>query len=135
MQKIRVLLAIFVLDAHDRGPKYIAAKLMQAGMEVIYISYGEIEEVAKAAIEEAVDVIGISNFIGSPRVIVADLMESLKRIGRDDILVLLGGIIPNEDIPVLQEMGVKGIFGPGTGSEEIINYILQNYQTRSLGHE
>lgn len=133
MQKIRVLMAIFVLDSHDRGPKYITMKLMQAGMEVIYITYGEIEEVAETAIEEGVDVIGIGNFTGSPRVIVGDLMESLKARRRDDILVLIGGIIPREDIPVLQEMGVRGIFGPGTGSEDVVNYILQNCKTRSLG--
>jgi methylmalonyl-CoA mutase C-terminal domain/subunit len=125
-RRIRVLLTKNVLDAHDRGMKYIAKKLVEAGMEVVLASFGVAEDIVNTAIQEDVDVIGMSISTGGYMVIISDLMESLKARGMDDKLVIVGGVIPTEDLPALQEIGVGSVFGPGTLSDEVINYILKN---------
>ena len=126
--KVRVLLSLPVLEGHDRGIKYIARKLMEAGMEVIYTAHHLIEEVADTAIAEGVDVIGLSSHVGSHTIFVHDLVELLKRKGAGDKVVIVGGLIPHADIPVLHEAGVRGIFNPGTDPEEIISFITQAVQ-------
>jgi methylmalonyl-CoA mutase C-terminal domain/subunit len=125
-RRIRVLLTKNVLDAHDRGMKYIAKKLVEAGMEVVLASFGVAEDIVNTAIQEDVDVIGMSISTGGYMVIISDLMESLKARGMDDKLVIVGGVIPTEDLPALQEIGVGSVFGPGTLSDEVVNYILKN---------
>lgn len=122
-RRIRVLLGVSVLEGHDRGLKYIAKKFREAGMEVVYITYEMIEEIAVAAIQESVDVIGVSSSTAGHMTLFSDLIESLKRKGADDILVIGGGIIPTVDIPALKKMGVKGAFGPGTSGDEVVDYI------------
>lgn len=125
-RKIRVLLCVSEIDGHDRGLKYIAKKLAEAGMEVVYITYELFEEIAVTSIQEDVDVIGISSSTGGHITVISSLMESLKAKGADDKLVIVGGIIPSTDIPTLQEMGVGRLFGPGTRGDEVVNYILEN---------
>ena len=127
-RRIRVLLTKNVLDAHDRGMKYIAKKLVEAGMEVVLASFGVAEDIVNTAIQEDVDVIGLSISTGGYMVIISDLMESLKARGMDDKLVIVGGVIPTEDLPALQEIGVGNVFGPGTLSDEVVIYILKNIQ-------
>ena len=130
-RKIKVLLCVSEIDGHDRGLKYIARKLVESGMEVVYMDYGLTEEIVDAAIQEDVDVIGISGSTGGHLTVISDLKESLKAREADDKLVIIGGIIPSPDIPALQEMGIGGIFGPGISADEVINYILENLQERT----
>jgi methylmalonyl-CoA mutase C-terminal domain/subunit len=127
MRKIRVLLAKPGLDGHDRGAKVIARALRDAGMEVIYTGLRQTpEQIVAAALQEDVDVIGLSILSGAHIAICSRLMDLLKEKGLDDVLVLVGGIIPDVDIPKLQAMGIAGIFLPGTSLEEIIEFIRTN---------
>lgn len=123
-QKIRVLIAKPGLDGHDRGAKVIARALRDAGMEVIYTGLRQTPEmIAEAALQEDVDVIGLSILSGAHLALVPRIVELLRTEGLDDVLVLVGGIIPDEDVPTLHEMGVSGVFGPGTNTEDIVNHI------------
>src|SRR3954449_13372843 len=131
MQKIRVVIAKPGLDGHDRGAKVIARALRDAGMEVIYTGLRQTPEmIATAALQEDADVIGLSILSGAHNHIAPRLMELLKEKGLDDVLVVIGGIIPDVDIPKLQAMGVKGIFLPGTPMQEIIQFISANARAR-----
>jgi methylmalonyl-CoA mutase C-terminal domain/subunit len=124
-KKIRVLVAKPGLDGHDRGAKVIARALRDAGMEVIYTGLRQTpEQIASAAIQEDVDVIGLSILSGAHLVIVSRLMELLreKKVA-DDMLVLVGGIIPDADIPLLKQAGVGEVFQPGASTQEIADYI------------
>ena len=121
--KIRVLIGISEIDGHDRGPKYVTTSLKNAGMEVVLITYKVIEDVVSTAIQEDVDIIGIACYTGGHLATIADLMKLLREKRQEHIMVLLGGIIPTEDRPVLKEMGVDEIFGPGTPVDKIIDYI------------
>ena len=124
MRKIRVVIAKPGLDGHDRGAKVIARALRDAGMEVIYTGLRQTpEQIAAAALQEDADVIGLSILSGAHMHVCPRLMELLKEKGLSDILVLVGGIIPDVDIPKLKEMGVKGIFLPGSPMQDIIDYI------------
>ena len=124
MRKIRVIIAKPGLDGHDRGAKVIARALRDAGMEVIYTGLRQTpEQIAAAALQEDADVIGLSILSGAHMHVCPRLMELLKEKGLDDVLVLVGGIIPDVDIPRLRDMGVKGIFLPGSPMQEIIDYI------------
>src|SRR5881409_4238667 len=115
MRKIRVVIAKPGLDGHDRGAKVIARALRDAGMEVIYTGLRQTpEQIASAALQEDADVVGLSILSGAHNHIVPKLMELLKQKGLDDVLVIIGGIIPNADIPKLKAVGVRGIFLPGT---------------------
>ena len=115
MRKIRVVIAKPGLDGHDRGAKVIARALRDAGMEVIYTGLRQTpEQIVAAALQEDADVIGLSILSGAHMHICPRVMELLREKGLDDVLVVIGGIIPDVDIPKLQEMGVKGIFLPGT---------------------
>ncbi|NLX08992.1 MAG: cobalamin B12-binding domain-containing protein [Chloroflexi bacterium] len=123
-QKIRVLIAKPGLDGHDRGAKVIARALRDAGMEVIYTGLRQTPEmIAEAALQEDVDVIGLSILSGAHLALVPRIVELLRTEGLDDVLVLVGGIIPDEDVPTMHEMGVSGVFGPGTNTEDIVNHI------------
>ena len=127
MRKIRVIIAKPGLDGHDRGAKVIARALRDAGMEVIYTGLRQTpEQIAAAALQEDADVIGLSILSGAHMHVCPRLMELLKEKGLDDVLVLVGGIIPDVDIPRLKEMGVKGIFLPGSPMQQIIDYINGN---------
>jgi methylmalonyl-CoA mutase, C-terminal domain len=130
--KIRVVIAKPGLDGHDRGAKVIARALRDAGMEVIYTGLRQTpEQIVAAALQEDADVIGLSILSGAHNHIAPRLMELLRQKGLDDVLVLIGGIIPDVDIPKLREMGVKGVFLPGTPMQEIIDFINKNVRTRS----
>ncbi|MDQ3169932.1 MAG: cobalamin B12-binding domain-containing protein [Acidobacteriota bacterium] len=127
MRKIRVVIAKPGLDGHDRGAKVIARALRDAGMEVIYTGLRQTpEQIAAAALQEDADVIGLSILSGAHMHVCPRLMELLREKGLDDVLVLVGGIIPDVDIPRLKKMGVKGIFLPGSPMQSIIDYINGN---------
>ncbi len=119
------------LDGHDRGAKVIARALRDAGMEVIYTGLRQTpEQVMSAALQEDADVIGLSILSGAHMHICPRLMQLLHEKGMDDVLVVVGGIIPDVDIPRLRDLGVKGIFLPGTPMQEIIDFIAANVRRR-----
>ncbi|HLI08798.1 MAG TPA: cobalamin B12-binding domain-containing protein [Ktedonobacteraceae bacterium] len=124
---IRVLVAKPGLDGHDRGAKVIARALRDAGMEVIYTGIRQTPEmIVEAAIQEDVDAILMSILSGAHMALFPKVMELLKENGVDDVLVAAGGILPDEDIPAIKAMGIKGCFGPGTSTEEIIDFVRTN---------
>ncbi len=126
-RRIRVLVAKLGLDAHDRGAKVIARAYRDAGFEVIYTGlYQRPEAVAAAAIQEDVDVIAISSLAGAHGVLIPQLTQLLREQGVDDVLILAGGIIPEDEVPALLEAGVARVFGPGSDLEEIIRYTREN---------
>jgi methylmalonyl-CoA mutase C-terminal domain/subunit len=130
-RKVRVLVAKPGLDGHDRGAKVIARALRDAGYEVIYTGIRQTPEmIAEAALQEDVDVVGLSILSGAHMALVPRVIEELKKLGLDDVVVLVGGIIPDEDVPALLDMGVAGVFGPGTLTSEIVETI-----ERALGRE
>ncbi|PYQ93940.1 MAG: methylmalonyl-CoA mutase [Acidobacteria bacterium] len=130
-KKIRVVIAKPGLDGHDRGAKVIARALRDAGMEVIYTGLRQTPEmIAAAALQEDADVIGLSILSGAHNHIAPRLMQLLKDKGLDDVLVVIGGIIPDVDIPALHQIGVKGIFLPGTPMAEIIGFINSHTRAR-----
>ena len=133
-RKIRVLVAKPGLDGHDRGAKVIARALRDAGMEVIYTGLRQTpEQIVAAALQEDADVIGLSILSGAHNHIAPRLMDLLKAKGLDDVLVVIGGIIPDLDIPKLKEIGVKGIFLPGTPMHEIVEFINANARKETVG--
>jgi len=126
-RKIRVLIAKPGLDGHDRGAKVIARALRDAGMEVIYTGIRQTpEQIANAAFQEGVDVVGLSSLSGAHNSLFPKVVQILKEKGAEDILILGGGIIPLEDIPGLKESGIREIFQPGASTEDIIKYIKEN---------
>lgn len=125
-RKIRVLIAKPGLDGHDRGAKVVARALRDAGMEVIYTGLRQTPEmVAEAALQEDVDVIGLSILSGAHMALVPRVLELLKANEQEHVRVFLGGIIPDEDVPRLMEVGVVGIYGPGTSTVDIIQDVRQ----------
>ena len=123
-EKIRVLVAKPGLDGHDRGAKVVARALRDAGMEGIYTGIRQSPDmIVEAAIQEDVDVVGLSILSGAHLELFPSVTEGLKEKGRADALVIAGGIIPEDDIPTLQRMGIKAVFGPGTPTSDIINFI------------
>ena len=126
-KKIRVLAAKPGLDGHDRGVKVVASALMDAGMEVVYTGLRQTpSQIVESAIQEDVDVIAMSILSGAHDYLFPKVMELLRGKGVDDILVIGGGIIPDEDIPGLKAAGIAEVFGPGTSTGEIIEYIREN---------
>lgn len=124
MKKIRVLIAKPGLDGHDRGAKIVARALRDAGMEVIYTGLRQTPlQIVNAAIQEDVDVIGLSILSGAHLTLVKEIMDLMKKNNMKDVLVILGGIIPDIDIPKLKEMGVAEVFQPGTSTQDIVNFI------------
>ncbi len=133
-RKIRVLIAKPGLDGHDRGAKVVARALRDAGMEVIYTGIRQTPEmIAEAALQEDVDAVGLSILSGAHMELFPRVIEQLKTRGVDDALLFAGGIIPDEDLPALREMGFQGIFRPGATTEEIIEFIHQNVPTAGSG--
>ena len=124
MKRIRVVIAKPGLDGHDRGAKVIARALRDAGMEVIYTGLRQTpEQIVAAALQEDADVIGLSILSGAHNSICPRLMSLLREKGLQDVLVVLGGIIPDADVPALEAMGVSAVFRPGTSMQAIIDFI------------
>lgn len=124
MRPIRVLVAKPGLDGHDRGAKVVAAALRDAGMEVIYTGLHQTPEmIATAAVQEDVDVVGLSILSGAHMTLIPRVLDLLRDEGRDDILVTGGGIIPREDMDALESRGTGRLFGPGTPTTELVDYI------------
>ena len=133
-EKIRVLVAKPGLDGHDRGAKVVARALRDAGMEVIYTGIRQTPEmIVEVALQEDVDVIGLSSLSGAHMELFPEVVEQLKQKGMENVLVVTGGIIPEEDVPSLQQMGIKAIFGPGAPTSEIIDSILKLVAEREGG--
>jgi methylmalonyl-CoA mutase C-terminal domain/subunit len=126
-RKIRVLLAKPGLDGHDRGAKVVAHALKEAGMEVIYTGLHQtVPSIVKQAVQEGVDVIGLSIMSGAHVPICRKLMDLVKKEGIDDVLVVVGGVIPAQDVSVLQDLGVKGVFPGGARFEDFSRFIKEN---------
>lgn len=126
-KKIRVLVAKPGLDGHDRGAKVIARALRDAGMEVIYTGLRQTPEmIAAAALQEDVDAVGISILSGAHKTLCPRIVELMRENGMDDTLVLVGGIVPTEDIPELRAKGIAEVFLPGTSTEDIVTFIRDN---------
>lgn len=123
-EKIRVIVAKPGLDGHDRGAKVVARALRDAGMEVIYTGLRQTPEmIAEAALQEDVHAVGLSVLSGAHMALVPRIMELLEANGQQNVGIFIGGIIPDEDVPRLKEMGVKGVYGPGTSTDLIVNDI------------
>jgi len=133
-RKIRVLVAKPGLDGHDRGAKVVARALRDAGMEVIYTGIRQTPEmIAEAALQEDVDIVGLSILSGAHMALCPRIIELLRAQEMDDVIVLLGGIIPDEDVEPLKQLGVKGVFGPGTSTHDIVDFIRRETQTQRIG--
>ncbi len=133
-EKIRILIAKPGLDGHDRGAKVIARALRDAGMEVIYTGLRQTPEmIVEAALQEDVDAIGLSILSGAHMTLLPRTIELLREKGLDDILVFGGGIIPDQDVPELKRMGVRGIFGPGTSTDIIVDFIREEVRRHRAG--
>jgi methylmalonyl-CoA mutase, C-terminal domain len=126
-RKIRVLIAKPGLDGHDRGAKVVARALRDAGMEVIYTGLRQTPEmIAEAALQEDVDAVGLSILSGAHMALVPRVLDLLKENGQEHVKVFIGGIVPDEDVPLLMQLGVVGIYGPGTVTDKIIHDIRQS---------
>jgi methylmalonyl-CoA mutase C-terminal domain/subunit len=130
-QKIRVVIAKPGLDGHDRGAKVIARALRDAGMEVIYTGLRQTpEQIVSATLQEDADVIGLSILSGAHMHICPRVVELLKEKGLDDVLIVIGGIIPDVDIAKLNQLGIRGVFIPGTPMQDIVEFIKRNARAR-----
>ncbi|UCC66441.1 MAG: cobalamin-dependent protein [Deltaproteobacteria bacterium] len=130
-RRIKVLIAKPGLDGHDRGAKVVAHALRDAGMEVVYTGLHQtVDQIINAAIEEDVDVLGLSIMSGAHLPICEKVMRRVKEEAIDDVLVVVGGVIPVKDIPKLKELGVKGVFPGGTPFQDITTFINQNVRKR-----
>jgi methylmalonyl-CoA mutase C-terminal domain/subunit len=131
-RKIRVLIAKPGLDSHDRGAKVVARALRDAGMEVIYTGLRQTpEQIVETALQEDVDVIGLSILSGAHRTLFPRIMELLKKQGLSDVMVFAGGIVPEEDVDEMKKLGIKEIFGPGTTTDSIVQYVRGNLPKRN----
>ena len=127
--KIRVLVAKPGLDGHDRGAKVIARALRDAGMEVIYTGLRQTPDmIAEAALQEDVDVVGLSILSGAHMALVPKVVEALRASGLGDVRLFVGGIIPDDDTPALKAMGVAGVFGPGASTETVVAAVRESVQ-------
>jgi len=134
LKKIKVLIAKPGLDSHDRGAKVIARALRDAGMEVIYTGLRQTpEQIVETALQEDVNAIGLSILSGAHMTLLPKIMQLLKEKGMEDVLVVAGGIIPEEDIPALKAAGIAKIFLPGTPTDEVVNFIRENVRKRREG--
>jgi len=123
-RKIKVLVTKVGLDGHDRGAKVVSSLLKEAGMEVIYLGmFQRPEDIVKAAIDEDVDVIGLSYLSGEHLIFTPKIVEEMKKNGVDDVLLIAGGTFPPEDIPIMEEMGIDKVFRAGSLTESIVDYI------------
>jgi methylmalonyl-CoA mutase C-terminal domain/subunit len=123
-RRIRVLIAKPGLDGHEAGAKVIARAFMEAGMEVIYTGLRQTPEmIVQTALQEGVDIIGLSILSGAHNELCSRILRLLGEKGLGNVAVIVGGIVPREDIPILQEMGVKGVFGPGANTENVVEFV------------
>jgi methylmalonyl-CoA mutase C-terminal domain/subunit len=130
--KIRVLVAKPGLDGHDRGAKVIARALRDGGFEVVYTGLHQTPEmIVRAAVDEDVQVIGVSVLSGAHKALMPEIIKGLKKSGLSDVLIILGGIIPEEDLPGLKKIGVHKVFTPGASLDEIVKYIRENAPARN----
>jgi len=120
---VRILMTKAEQDCHDRGVRYITTKLREAGFEVIYTNFLYPEEIVNTAVQEDVDVIGLSSSTLGHIPVLRDVKDGLKKEGLDDILIILGGVVPDDDREKLSELGIDALFGPGTTAGEVIDYI------------
>jgi methylmalonyl-CoA mutase C-terminal domain/subunit len=128
-RRIRVLVAKPGLDGHDRGAKVVARALRDAGMEVIYTGLRQTPEmIAEAALQEDVDVVGLSILSGAHMALIPRILELLKANGQEDVKIFVGGIIPDEDVPKLKKLGIAGIYGPGAPTRAIIDDIRHSLE-------
>ena len=126
-RRTRVLVAKPGLDSHDRGAKVVARALRDAGMEVIYTGLRQTpEQIVEAALQEDVDVLALSILSGAHMTLLPRVMELVRENSLEDVLVLAGGIIPEEDVPALKRAGIADVFGPGTSTEDIVKYINEH---------
>jgi methylmalonyl-CoA mutase C-terminal domain/subunit len=130
-RKIRVLIAKPGLDSHDRGAKIVARALRDAGMEIIYTGLRQTaEQIVETALQEDVDVIGLSILSGAHTTLFPKIMQLLKKKKLTDILVFAGGIIPQEDVPAIKKLGIKEVFGPGTPTTTLVEFVSKNAPKR-----
>jgi len=130
-RKIRVVIAKPGLDSHDRGAKVVARALRDAGMEVIYTGLRQTpEQIVETALQEDVDVIGLSILSGAHTTLFPKIMDLLKKKGLSDVLVFAGGIIPEEDVPALKKIGIREVFGPGTTTSTLVEFVRKNAPRR-----
>ncbi len=131
VRKIKIIIAKPGLDGHDRGAKVVARALRDAGFEVVYTGIRQTPEmIAETALQEDADVIGLSILSGAHLELFPRVVEELKRRGMDDVVLFGGGIIPHDDIPELEKLGFKGIFGPGSSTHDIIDWVRNNAPKR-----
>ncbi len=126
---IRILLTKPTQDCHDRGVRYLARQLRDAGFEVIFTNFLLAQEVVNTAVQEDVDVVGVSTSSGGHMAVFEDLLQGLRHAGAKDILVIGGGIIPNADARDLEQWGVRRVFGPGSSAESVVTFIHENALT------
>ncbi len=132
-KRLRVLVAKPGLDGHDRGAMVVARALRDAGMEVIYTGLRQTPEmIAESALQEDVDIVGLSILSGAHMVLVPRVIELLRQQGQDEVKLILGGIVPDEDVDQLKEMGVSAIFGPGTSMQDIIQVVFELSGTEAV---
>ncbi len=130
-EKTKVIISKVGLDGHDRGAKVVATLLKEAGMEVVYLGmYQTPEGIVKAAIDEDADVIGLSYLSGEHLVFTPKVVEEMERAGLEDVLFIVGGSFPPEDVPAMKEMGVDEVFRGGTLTASIVNYVKNNVRKK-----
>lgn len=132
---IRVLLGKTTMECHDRGVRYLATKLRDAGMEVVFINFLQPREIIETAIDEDVDVIGVSSSVEGHMPVARELTRRLNELKIDDVLVIFSGVIPERDVAPMKEMGVKEVFGPGSSADDVIAFIRANARERSFAVE
>jgi methylmalonyl-CoA mutase C-terminal domain/subunit len=131
-ERVKVIIAKPGLDGHDRGAKVVARALRDAGMEVVYTGIRQTPEmIAEAALQEDVALVGLSILSGAHLELFPRVVEEMKKRGLDDVILLAGGIIPQEDVPALQKIGFRAIFGPGASTDEIVAWVRANVTPRS----
>jgi methylmalonyl-CoA mutase C-terminal domain/subunit len=126
---IRVVLGKMRFDAHDVGARFIMRKLVEAGMEVIFLRFALVGELVDAAVQEDAQVIGLSSLTGGHMSVVADLVAAVREAGLDDRLLVVGGVIADDDVATMRNLGVHGVFGPGSAPAEIVEFIRNSVRT------
>lgn len=132
---IRVLLGKTTMDAHDRGVRYLATKLREAGMEVIFVNFFEPKEVIDAAIQEDVDVVGISSSSAGHLPVAREIVKGMNAAGKQDVLVIFGGVIPQCDHAPMLALGVKAVFGPGSSADDLTRFLRENVRKQRVTFE
>lgn len=130
-QRIRVVLGKKRFDAHDVGARYVMRKLVEAGMETIFIRFATVNELVEAAVQEDADVVGLSILTGGHLVVAADLMDAARQAGIQDRLFIIGGVIADEDHERLHELGIDAVFGPGTRPEDVTTFIRTSVKVQA----